>query len=355
MSLSLTLPLLLATQLSLQAPQAPAAPEPVPLRKPALTAPLSKLWLPLVIPGALLAPGFGHSIRGEPVGRSMLATSGVLFGSLLISGMALGVSGAADSLSAVGIPLALTAVGSYLVLGTADAIGAFSTGSEHVAAGVRNEAWNSPLRFGLGYVHAPDPVLRQTHYLQALAGVLQGRWALELRAAADATGGDYLLTGNAAFRLASLLPEQALMGEGLWLEAGVHQEWNARQRFDLTSLHLGARVEVPLLLLSPTLSRLSGQLRLGLRPVFGHLHGGGSTSSFELSGGYEVRWAITDFLRPYWGYEHARERLVGGRGTGFYGAFYAGAEVRLTERLALDLRGLLGTPATVLSQLEWRW
>jgi len=163
-----------------------------------------------------------------------------------------------------------------------------------------------------------------------------------------------LFAGAAASRL--IIPLEDAPAAGLWLRAGILNETNGRADYVLLGGNLDAELLLPLGLLFPTLSRVTGEVRLGVRPWIAQY--GASAwewSNLELTGGSSLRWAATGWLRPYWGYEHGRDRFVGGQGIGFFGSFFGGAEVRLARGVWLDVRGNLGTPNAVQAAVEHRW
>lgn len=319
------------------------------------TTPLSPAWLPLVLPCNLLVPGTGHLFRGETAaGRRMLVAAGGLLAGAFAGGLFLGSTGASDVAAAVGVPLLVVGLGGFFTLGAVDAIGTFTDSADAFPQGVQRDAWNARLRAGLLLQVAPAG--NGTTDRPALGAFVRARWN-RLSVAAD--GGtlpgldEWWVNGGAGARLVKFgdLTDAA----GLWLEASVRHDGVGHLGFDATRVRVTLQSTLPLGVFSARLGRVTSLLRLGLDPTWVRYRAAGATN-FELpvSGGFEVRWALVDWLRLYFGYENARDGLVGGNYLGFLGVLFAGVELALPAQWVLDLRALAGTPAGFFATLEWR-
>ncbi len=331
------------------------AQQPDPLQaEPLHLEPLHPVWAPAVAPLSMLAPGLGHTFRGDSkTGGQLLMTSGILLATGLAGAMGLGFSGAGDLPSGVLIPVTMVSVSSFLALGSADAIGAFSKFDPELSQHVFTDAWASRARAGVRYTFAPDPALDQAHLVHAFGEGRMGRWKFGAELA-SATSVDVLLAGGNASLL--LLPIDEVHGAGLWLLAGVLHERNGPGEFTRLGGTLEASALLPLGSIWPSLAQMTTEIRLGVRPWRAQYGDGTArTDHLELTGGSELRWTATTWLRPYWGYDHARDGIVGGQGIGFFGSFYGGAELRLPQGFWLDARGSLGSPNTLRVSVERRW
>jgi hypothetical protein len=340
----------LAAALTLVALCAQAA-EPPP---PQPTEPLHPAFAPLVLPASLLAPGSGHLLRGEKrTGLRMLVLAGGTY--TLAGGAALGLvlSGAADQLVVPLVPLTLLALSVHLSLTSADMVGAFGSASQPLAEAARQDVWSAPARVRLGYLYAPNSVFGQAHFLE-LSG--ERRWPggwLGVQLGSDARGED--LIGGLSGGVRLLAFEEA-EPSGLFLEGSARHEHYPDGGFDALRLRAGLGAVLPLGRLAPTLAPLTSMLRVGLQPVLTRFRPSGSwRSTLELAGGFDLRWTLHPRVRATWGYEHAREGVVGGVGFGFTGVFSAGLEVQVARGLWLAGQGLLGTPRSAQLALERRW
>ncbi|MCC6332386.1 MAG: hypothetical protein IT380_00195 [Myxococcales bacterium] len=318
------------------------------------TTPLHPAWLPLVLPCNLLVPGTGQLFRGETAaGRRLLVTAGGLLAGAFAGGLFLGSTGASDVAAAVGVPLLVVGLGGFFTLGAVDAIGTFTDSADAFPQGVQRDAWNARLRAGLLLQVAPASGSTDR---PALGAFVRARWS-RLSVAAD--GGtlpgldEWWVSGGAGARLVKFgdLTDAA----GLWLEASVRHDGVGHLGFEATRVRVTLQSTLPFGVFSARLGRVTSLLRLGLDPTWVRYRAAGATN-FELpvSGGFEVRWALVDWLRLYFGYENARDGLVGGNYLGFLGVLFAGVELALPAQWVLDLRALAGTPAGFFATLEWR-
>lgn len=350
----LVLALVLGT-LRAQAAQPPSEPSGVPWPDaPVAQRPLHPALAPLLLPLSLLAPGTGHLLRGEKrTGLRLLALSGGTYA--LGAGAAVGLvlSGAGDALVIPLVPLTLLVLSTHLTLASADLVGSFSAGAPQVPPSVLQDAWSAPARLRLGYLYAPNPVFGQAHFVE-LSG--ERRWQrgwVGAQFGSDAQVEDLSVGVSGGLRL--LYFEEA-EPSGLFLEGDVRHEHYPAGRFDALRMRAGLGSVVPLGRFASTLAPLTSVLRLGLQSVLtrfrpsGHWH-----RALELAGGFELRWTLHPRVRATWGYEHAREGVVGGVGFGFTGLFTAGLEVEAVRGLWLSGRGVLGTPRSALLALERRW
>ncbi|MEW5739015.1 MAG: hypothetical protein AB1938_08805 [Myxococcota bacterium] len=324
--------------------------------KVTLTKPLHPGWLPLVLPCNLLVPGTGHLMRGEnAAGRRIITTAAGLLAGAMAGGIFLGASGASDIAAAVGVPLVVVGLGGFFTLGAVDAIGTFTDSAEAFPAGVQRDVWNARVRAGLLLQVAPSTGTGADR--PALGAFARGRWS-RFTAFGDAGTlpglDEWWLHGGAGVRLVQY--GELTSAAGLWLEASVRHDGAGHLGFDATRVRVSLQSVLPLGVLSARLGRVTSLLRLGLDPTWVRYRASGVTTfELPLSGGFEVRWALVDWLRAYAGYEHARDGLVGGNYLGFLGVLFAGVELSLPAQLVLDLRAQAGTPAAgFFTTLEWR-
>jgi len=318
------------------------------------TTALKAWWLPLVLPVNLLAPGVGQLLRGDTAaGRRMLSLAGGLLAGALAGGVFLGATGASDVSAAVGVPLVVVGLGGFFSLGAIDAIGTFSDAREAFPEGVRADAWNARWRAGLSLQVAPSSPSADRPALGAFGQARFTRWLVTAEAGTLPGVDEWWLSAGGGARLVRY--GEFSDAAGLWLETSVRHDAAGHLGFDATRWRVSLASTLPLGVVSERFGRVTSILRLGLDPTWVHYRAT-NTSSFELplSGGFEVRWAMVDWLRAYAGYEHARDGLVGGNYLGFLGVLYAGLEVQLPANLVLDLRGQAGTPAAFFTSLEWR-
>jgi hypothetical protein len=318
------------------------------------TAPLVAWWLPLVLPLNLLAPGSGQLLRGDTAtGRRMMLLAGGLLAGALAGGVFLGATGASDVSAAVGIPLVVVGVGGFLSLGVVDAVATFTDAHEAFPEGVRADAWNARWRAGLSLQAAFGSETSDRPALGAFVQARRDRWLVGAEGGTLPGVDEWWVSGGGGVRVVRY--GELSPAAGLWLEASVRHDASGQLGFDATRLRVSAVSTLPLGVVSERFGRLTSVLRLGLDPTWVRFRATGTTNvEVPLSGGFEVRWAMVDWLRAYVGYEHARDGLVGGNYLGFLGVLYGGVELQLPAHLVLDVRAQAGTPAALFTTLEWR-
>jgi hypothetical protein len=302
----------------------------------------------------LLVPGTGHLIRHEAkAGVTLLGVGGGGLGLALLSGVFIATTGASDVSIVVGVPLAILGLGAFFTAGAADIVGTWSRDDTPLVPGTERDAWNATWRGGAKVLFANREGL-----VDRPAASLFGQWRSP-RLLLMAEGGTLpgLPEGwfdvGAGARVVGY--GAAAPKAGLWVEASVRHDVVRQLGFDSTRLRVSAVSTLPLGLLSPRLARLTSLARIGVDPAWTRFLATGHTSAeVNFSGGFELRLAVTDWLRPFAGYEHAREGLVGGGGGGFLGIFFAGLEVNPWRGLVLSARVLAGSPTAVQLGLEWR-
>lgn len=317
---------------------------------PPLTPGLAALTVPL----SLLAPGSGQLLRGESkTGGVMLGASAGLLGAALGGAFFMAGTGASDVSTAVAPPVAIIGLGGLLSLGVADAVGTYSTNELAIPDETAWDAWNATWRGGVSALVAP-----REGQLGAAAVAGFGAWRTG-RTLASAEAGNVVGTldgwvqGGGGFEVLRYAP--GVERAGLWLETSVRHEWASRYAFDSTRWRTQVVSVLPMGLLAPRFGRVTSILRLGLDPTWVRYRERGVTGvEVPLSGGFEVRTGLTDWLRGHVGYEHSRDGLVGGSAIGFIGLFHAGVELALPGSLVLDVRVVSGTPIGFFASLEWR-
>lgn len=308
--------------------------------------PLSPGWAPLLVPGSFLAPGLGHLLRGErKAGGLMLGISGVAMGVSTGAGLFLGFSGASDVASAVGVPLLLAGVGTLLLLGVTDLVGAFAGDGAPPLADTWSARWRvsaavlAPVRAGA----EPTPEL--------LVSWRSERWLVHAKSGLTVGGPGPWVEGGGGVRVLSF--GGAEPRAGLWLEAGLRYQWLDSARLLRSRAQLVSAL--PMGRFAANLSRVTTVLRLGVDPTW-VWYPGRSSADFELpiSGGFEARVVLTEQLRLVAGYEHARDGPLGGIATGFLGNFHGGAELALLPSFIIFARGTVGNPNGFTLGMEWR-
>lgn len=309
---------------------------------------------PLTVPLSLLAPGSGQLLRGEArAGGTLLAWSGLLLGAAFGGAFFVAGTGASEVSTAIGPPLGIIGLGGFLTLGLSDAAGTFTDGGELLPVETAWDAWNARWRGGVSLLVAPREgqpgsvaatafgALRTerglvTAELANVAGTLDG-WAQ--------AGGGVKLVGYS-----SDAPRA-----GLWLESALRHELAARVGYDATRWRTQLVSHLPMGIFAPRFGRITSLLRLGVDPTWVRYRERGATGfELPLSGGFEVRAGLTEWLRGHLGYEHSRDGLVGGSVIGFLGSFHAGVELALPGGLVWDVRVVTGTPVALFTALEWR-
>lgn len=317
---------------------------------PPLTPGLAALTVPL----SLLAPGSGQLLRGETkTGGVMLGVSAGLLGAALGGAFFMAGTGASDVSTAVAPPVAIIGLGGLLSLGIADAVGTYSTNTLAVPDETAWDAWNATWRGGVSALVAPRDGQEGAAAVTAFGAWRTARTLVNAEAANVVGTLDGWVQGGGGFEVLRYAP--GVERAGLWVETSVRHEWASRNGFDATRWRTQAVSVLPMGLLAPRFGRVTSVLRIGLDPTWVRYRER-RTTGFELplSGGFEVRTGLTDWLRGHVGYEHSRDGLVGGSAIGFIGLFHAGLEVALPGSLVLDVRVVSGTPVALFTSLEWR-
>lgn len=311
-------------------------------------------WIPLVAPVSLLVPGMGNLIQGDrATAKTMLWTGGASFAVALGGAALVALTGAGDIPTAFGVPIAMVGVSSFFSLGITSAIGAFSEDGEAFHPLLLKDAWNNRLRTGVTLGGAPRAGWPGDYSVSLFGEYRAERWSLMLEGGYLPVAPDGWLNATAGVRLLNYTA--AVPRAGLWLEGGVQREWMGRLGFDDTRLRLQLVSTLPMGLISGRFGKVTTQLRAGIDPTWTRYRGNGAVD-FELtfSGGFDVRYSLHEYVRPFVGYEHSRNGLLGGTGTGFLGTFYGGVEVLLPQDLVVSARGLVGTPNGFFATVEWR-
>jgi hypothetical protein len=318
------------------------------------SAPLAPAFSPLVVPLSLLAPGSGQLLRGESkAGGTMLGWSGVLLGAAFGGAFFMAGTGASDVSTAVGPPLGIIGLGGFLSLGIADAVGTFDDGQVAVPTETAWDAWNATWRGGVSTLVAPRAGQPGSVGVTAFGAWRSGRFLVtaEVANVAGTLDGSGQVGGGVKLVGYSTEVERA----GLWFESSVRHELASRVGFDATRWRTQLVSVLPMGVFAPRFGRVTSIIRLGLDPTWVRYRERGVTGfELPLSGGFEVRTGITDWLRGHVGYEHSRDGLVGGSSIGFLGSFHAGAEVALPGGLVWDVLVVTGTPVAFFTSLEWR-
>lgn len=318
------------------------------------SAPLAPGFAPLTVPLSLLAPGSGQLLRGDRLlGGAMLGTSAGLLGLAFGGAFFMAGTGASDVSTAVGPPLGIIGLGGFLSLGLADAVGTYSGGSEPIPSETAWDAWNATWRGGVTALVAPRAGQPGSAGVTAFGSFRTGRFLATVEAGNVAGTLDGWVVGGGGVKLVGYGAEAPRAG--LWLETSLRHEWAGRVGFDATRWRTQLVSVLPMGLLAPRMGRVTSVLRLGLDPTWVRYRERAATG-FEvpLSGGFEVRTGLTDWLRGHVGYEHSRDGLVGGSSIGFLGSFHAGLEVALPGDLVWDVRVVTGTPVAFFTSIEWR-
>jgi hypothetical protein len=318
------------------------------------TAPLAPAWAPLTTPLSLLAPGSGQLLRGDPrLGGAMLGTSAGLLGLALGGAFFMAGTGASDVSTAVGPPLGIIGLGGFLSLGLADAVGTVSSSDLAIPSETAWDAWNAKWRGGVNALVAPRAGQPGAAGVSAFGSFRTGRFLALVEAGNVAGTLDGWVMGGGGVKLVGYGVDASRAG--LWVETSLRQEWAGRVGFDATRWRTQVVSILPMGLLAPRFGRVTSVLRLGLDPTWVRYRERGVTGfELPLSGGFEVRTGLTDWLRGHVGYEHARDGLVGGSSIGFLGSFHAGVEIALPGDLVWDVRVVTGTPVAFFTSLEWR-
>ncbi|MDP3231324.1 MAG: hypothetical protein Q8S33_00860 [Myxococcales bacterium] len=320
----------------------------------AASAPVSPVFSPLAVPFSLLAPGSGQLLRGETrAGGTMLAWSSVLLGAAFGGAFFMAGTGASDVSTAVGPPLGIIGLGGFLSLGIADAVGTFSDGQLVVPAETGWDGWNATWRGGISTLVAPRAGQPGSVGVTAFGAWRTERFLVTAELANVAGTLDGWGQAGGGVKLVGYSSE--VPRAGLWLESSLRHELAARVGFDGTRWRTQLVSVLPMGVFAPRFGRVTSILRLGLDPTWVRYRERGMTGfELPLSGGFEVRTGLTDWLRGHVGYEHARDGLVGGSSIGFLGSFHAGMEVALPGDLVWDVRVVTGTPLAFFTSLEWR-
>lgn len=324
------------------------------LTVPAAAPPLTPGFAVLTVPLSLLAPGSGQLLRGETkTGGAMLGVSAGLLAATFGGAFFMAGTGASDVSTAVGPPLAILGLGGALSLGVADAVGTYSTNPLALPDETAWDAWNATWRGGVTGLVAPRAGQEGGGAVSAFGAWRTGRTLLTAEAANVVGTLDGWAQGGGGLEVLRYAP--TVERAGLWVETSVRHEWASRHGFDATRWRTQLVSVLPMGLLAPRFGRVTSVLRLGVDPTWVRYRERGA-GGFELplSGGFEVRTGLTDWLRGHVGYEHARDGLVGGTAIGFIGLFHAGVELALPGSLVLDVRVVSGTPVALFASLEWR-
>lgn len=319
-----------------------------------VAAPLAPGFAAVTVPLSLLAPGSGQLLRGETkTGAALLGTSAGLLAAAFGGAFFMAGTGASDVSTAVGPPVAMVGLGGFVSLGIADAVGTYSSNDQLVPEETAGDAWNATWRGGVSALVAPRAGQRGSAALTAFGAWRTRRTLVNAEAANIAGTLDGWLQAGGGLLLVQYDP--TVERAGLWLESSLRHEWAPRNGFDASRWRTQLVSVLPMGLLAPRFGRVTSILRLGLDPTWVRsLERGVTGFELPLSGGFEVRTGITEWLRGHVGYEHARDGLVGGTAVGFVGLFHAGAELRLMNDLVLDVRIVSGTPVALFASIEWR-
>ena len=293
-------------------------------------------------------------IQGDnPAGKTLLWTGGASLGAALAGMTLVGLTGAGDVPTAFGVPIALVGIGSFFSLGLTSAIGAFSEEGERIHPYLIKDAWNARLRTGLTFGGAPRGGWPSDYALSLFSEYRGERWLGGVDLGYLPVSPDGWLGATGGFRLLSY--DAQAPGAGLWVELGAHREWMGRLGFDSTRLRVQLVSTLPMGLLSGRFGKVTSQLRAGVDPTWTRYRSNGALD-FELTfcGGFDVRYSVHQYARLFVGYEHSRNALSGGIGTGFLGSFYGGGELLLPQGIVISGRVLAGTPNGFLTSVEWR-
>ncbi len=310
--------------------------------------------MPLLVPASLLAPGVGQVVRGESEqAKPMLLTAASAFGAGLVGAFLMASTGAADVTTAAGVPIAMAGISGFATLGLTDAVGTFSRDVSLAEPLVQGDGWNAGTRVGAGVVLADRVGSADRPNVRVFGAQRWERWLLQGElglSPGTVDGAGELLVGRRLIGYSAAAPRA-----GLWLEGSARHERLGRLGFDATRGRVQLVSTLPMGVFAPRFGRVTSQVRLGVDPTWVRFRGSREVDvEVPFSGGFELRVAAAEQLRLFGGYEHARDGLVGGAGTGFFGPFFAGAELGPFAGLVLEARLLAGTPMGGAVSLEWR-
>jgi hypothetical protein len=308
--------------------------------------PLSPILAPVAAPPALIVPGSLHWIRGESTERKALFTaSGLSFITILGGAVGLAATGAASGVMIAVTPILLVAGSTFMAAGATDLLGSLAPNAPTPI--VYDSTW------GASYLSVPNPVFESQHYLR-----VEGLWRLQpVRLSASVTSDTQLsnlfLDTKADYPLIRWSESTVLYARG-----GILHERNPDSLFLATRLQSTAVFETQLSSVSPAFSGGSLQLSAGYLYRWTHYASElNSPDDFEtnVGGGFRVGWQLSEPVRVHWGYEHARDELVGGMGMGYFGYFSGGLGYRATENDWVNARIYLGTPTAFQIGWESAW
>jgi hypothetical protein len=246
-------------------------------------------------------------------------------------------------------------VPTFLATGLVDWVGTYSSDGLALPRELRADAPFSSGGLSLTFLAAPRPQVNQRFGVLTLEGEWRGdRVRVGGRLASQLNGESGWLEAHVGVVLWRYTEE--LRQAGLGLELGVQEELNRNLGYDATRVRMLVTHAMPLGLLGAHLGRFALLLRLGLDVTVARIHANGHFDvEPAVAGGFELRWSALRWLRPFVGYEHARDGLTGGIAIGQLGAFTGGAEVLLPYGLVLAARGYISTPVSGALSMEKRW
>lgn len=298
----------------------------------------------LPVHAAAFVPGIAHYIADEDdTAGTLLTAGGAAWGSFLGSAVALGLSGAADAVTYVVVPVAVVSASSILALSIADLVGVFAP-SATIMAGEPEER-----RVSIAYLWAFDPILEEERFVRIATELRKSEY--ELGASHDkGVDADYSTT---SLRLA------AHMSELLLGELAIGRDVARADSYEVLRLAPRVRLRYDMARLGPSLARLEHELYVGTfyettTYDLGDL-GEEKDHSNGISAGAELRWLPRDTVEILAGYAHDRTGVAGGTASGFFGNFYAGARANVFEKAWLFARAEAGSPNVYQLGSEVRW
>ncbi len=291
------------------------------------TPPIASYYLPALIPASFLLPGSSHFIRGEKkTGWRLLERGGAAFGVFLAAAYAVAKTGAADQVTALGVPILISSGMLWFSSSIADVIGATSNIREVFTPKVESSAW-------LTYTRIETDPLDRLHWLGFDGNISVNQWSLMPKILTRAESENHMYGLSAEYRWTTSVSINAG-----WLKEDNPQDYYERDRYSGQ-----VNIKQNLSEIGLTLNNLNFKMWLGYS-INLIKYDSLSSRDAELAalGGGELVQNLSSKVSVLYGYSHTKDGIYGSPSGGYTGQFYTGSQWNLHPKMFLSGRILTG-------------
>ena len=283
---------------------------------------LSPVWAIPVAPVSLILPGTAHYLKGDKETASKFFTAHAFsFGSFFASGLVMGLTGAADIVSPIMIPLLLISGTSWFSLAAADMIGAFSPAPDVTLENKTKHQLSFEYKSFDDFTFNTKSYQTVNYTYNNLANNIQIEYMNNDKQTMDI----YKISGE--YQLFQL-PEYDTHS-GLYSKMGIRYENNRAGFFNQATLSYQLMTQLPLTLLGNHLTQLTAIHSVGFQHILTDYHSPYSLfidTNTSIVGSALLRWQNSQNLTSLLGYTHQRDGIISALSTGFTGVYWVAAE-----------------------------